>query len=243
MTRIRPRNIRFGAGFWWRKMSAMKTRQTLVGVFRLRALYRVAKRRFNNIERRKKLFWYFLCWRTFTVCHATEKVEIVSHLHPAYKINPAMRSITRKPAIKMHPQRWLSPSFFLVNRMSESDDMMDSDLWWDGLKSLRNSWLHSLCLRSLLCLWTAWWWWCRWKFGWFSCWLLRIWSFKSLSFSLLSIRLSLIEIGDDEEVVVAVESDADDAEDSFLFDFFSFCRLDSQKMVLVFCWSQRGESR
>lgn len=38
---------------------------------------------------------------------------------------------------------------------------------------------------------------------------------------MLSIRLSLIEIAEDD-VVVAVESEADDADESFLLDFFSF---------------------
>lgn len=118
----------------------------------------------------------------------------------------------------MQPQRWLSPSFFRVNRMSESELMIDSVLRWDGLKCLK-SWLLKLVrVATLLLLWTSF---CsRWKFGWFNCWLFRIWSFKSLSFSLLSIKLSLIEIGD-EVVVVAVESEFDEADESF-FAFFSF---------------------
>jgi hypothetical protein len=41
-------------------------------------------------------------------------------------------------------------------------------------------------------------------------------------------RLSLIDIGA-EEVVVAVESDAVDADESFLFDFFSFCRREKKE--------------
>lgn len=35
-----------------------------------------------------------------------------------------------------------------------------------------------------------------------------------------------MDIGDVDEVVVAVDSDADEADDSFLqFDFFSFCKI------------------
>lgn len=107
--------------------------------------------------------------------------------------------------------------------MSESDDIIDSDLWWDGLKLFLKSWLQLLFLRSVLVLLflRTWWWWCRLKFGWLSCWLFKIWSFRSFSFSLLSIRLSFIETGDDD-VVVAVESEAVDAVDNFLLDFFSF---------------------
>lgn len=197
----------------------------------------------DNWATEEALLFFFMLTHIQLSCNRIE-LESSGYLHPAYKMRPAMRSITRKPAIKMQPQRWLSPSFFLVNRMSESDDIIDSDLWWDWSKPPGKSWLHSLCLRSvlvLLCLWTAWWWWCRWKFGWFNCWLLRIWSFKSLSFSLLSMRLSLIEIGD-EEVVVAVERDADEADESFLLGFFSFCRINLKIIVYAFfCWTSWGK--
>ena len=146
----------------------------------------------------------------------------------SHNISPATRSITRKPAITIQPHRWLSPSFFLVNRMSESEDIIDSVLWYDGLKLFLKSWLPTLLCLSVhvllfLCTNGLWWWWCRWKFGWLNCWLFKIWSLRSFNFSLLSIRLSLIEIGDADDVVVAVESDADDDDDNFLqFDFFSF---------------------
>lgn len=54
-------------------------------------------------------------------------------------------------------------------------------------------------------------------------------------------RLSLIEIGD-EEVVVAVERDADEADESFLLGFFSFCRINLKIIVYAFfCWTSWGK--
>lgn len=143
-------------------------------------------------------------------------------------MRPATSSMTRKPVIIMHPHRWLSPSFFRVNLMSESDDIMDSVFWYEGLKLLLKSWLLQLfCLTQLLLLllctttWLWWWWW----WGRCICWLFKIWSLRSFNFSLLSIKLSLIDTGDAaDDVVVAVESDADEVDGDFLLlDFFSFC--------------------
>lgn len=168
---------------------------------------------------KKRLLVLCIQWKCLLPWRERRKL---GYSHPAYKASPATSSITRKPAIRMQPQRWLSPSFFLVNLMSESDDMIDSDLWCDGLKLFLNSWLQTLFLRSvlvLLFLCTTWWW-CRWKFGWLNCWLFKIWSFKSFNFSLFSIRLSLIEMGEDD--VVAVELEAEDVDESFFVDFFSF---------------------
>lgn len=143
-------------------------------------------------------------------------------------MRPATSSITRKPAIMIQPHRWLSPSFFRVNRISESEDIMDSVFWYEGLKLFLKSWLPMLLCRStqlllLLCTTTWLWWW--WWWGLWICWLFKIWSFRSFNFSLLSIKLSLIETGETvDDVVVAVESDADDDDDDFLLlDFFSFC--------------------
>lgn len=160
-------------------------------------------------------------------------IIFVLNLHAkihSQSMRPATSSMTRKPVIIMHPHRWLSPSFFRVNRMSESDDIMDSVFWYEGLKLLLKSWLLQLfCLSTqllllLLCTTTWLWWW--WWWGRWICWLFKIWSFRSFNFSLLSIKLSLIDTGEaaDDVEVVAVDSDADEVDGDFLLlDFFSFC--------------------